>query len=177
MGVRTAIGEYMTRSILFLALILTTTACYAGNNCADPLSDAKSNLSSFFGKTRVSWFWNNGYAADEAFAGIELSENLRYLDKNHSFASSCRAHSCTDKVAIVAECSGKPISIGILHGFTEDYVLTIYFSDENKDQYGRSVLERWAQEEVLGFKSSKVTIASIEYRSQSNKPLQPIGKD
>lgn len=167
----------MSKYSLFFMLALATTVCHAGNNCADPLSDAKQNLSSFFGKTKVSWFWANGAAADEAFAAIGLSENLRYLDDSHSFVSGCRAHSCTDKVAIVAACSGKPISIGILHGDTDTYVLTIYFNDENKDQYGRSILEKWAQQEVAGLKSLKIKITSIEYRSQSGQLLQAIQKD
>src|SRR5579885_1097961 len=105
----------MSKSFLFLALALFTIACHAGNGCSTFADDSRlaSALKSFFGKTNVSWFWSNGSAADEALAGVQLSDVLQYLDNDHTFMSGCRPHSCTDKVAIVSDCQGTLLTIGI----------------------------------------------------------------
>ena len=177
-------------AFLFLASLIATTECHASADCIGVALNQKefaTNLRSFFGPLKVNWFWSNGDAAKEAFEGIYLNDSLQYLDDNHTFVSGCRMHSCTEKVAVIAECPSTFLAIGILHSDCAEArpssecwkndILTIFFNDKNKSQYGRHAIEQWAKEEIskqaVKFGASE-EINTIEYRSQSNKLIQSI---
>lgn len=175
-------------TIRWMALLLLAVASisYAGDFCGYINSNQliqdkgfRKNIETFFGKRKGSYFSANGRIAEQAIDGIwGPPDNLKSFGENLVLASGCRAHSCTEKTAVVMSCPSEILAIGLIHfdcfeknhppSCSENSVLTIFFSDANKNHIGSSELERWGKNAAAHDNKS----ITYEYRSQSNTALK-----
>ena len=109
--------------------------------------------------------------------GLAPPDNIRQLGPKLIMASACRAHSCMEKAVAIVACPSTILAVGILHfscsrSCSNDATVTLFLNDKNKALQGQPELEAWGKEaaesENKGF--------TYQFRTQSNKPLQPTGQ-
>lgn len=136
----------------------------------------------FFGAERGDFYWADGPVSDQVIAGLGGPPNdLERLHGGLVMGSACRAHSCTERAAVIVECPSTIVAVGVKHfpcafdpagGRCDLIPAFTIFSAPGAPEVARERLEEWARTEA----GNAVPAPTIEYRAPRPGGTGPRGR-
>jgi len=161
-------GRGMKRPLSLLVLALASFTVVA----KDPDSFRDTNqlvwdktfaasLTAFFGRMHATYYWRGGLLSDQVVAGLGGPPDavVRIGNSPLFLASACRAHSCTEKAAVIFKDPKHLIAFGVVHypscfdkpakpGCSDQPTLSILTRASSLDPQVRETLVDWAEGQV-----------------------------
>lgn len=154
--------------IIFFSLLFFSSIVFSSEFCSKENTnfliwdkDFSNEVGKIFNKKRESLFWNNGKIGEQILAGLGgPPDKLKHIKGNFKIASACRAHSCTEKAAVILKCPSKIAGAAILssrrskNGYNKIPYLKIFYTNEASKNIVNKGVKDWVNNKKGKNKSS-----------------------
>lgn len=152
----------MLRLCAVAAAWLVSSGSVAQDFCAHQDTNAlvwdkafQGSIRKYFSGRKAFIFYQNATIADQVMSGLGgPPDAFTRIDDKTVIASACRAHSCTEKAAVVIDCPSGIAAVAVIHycstereGCYDQPELTLFSDGSNKRAH--AALKQWAAR-VLG---------------------------